>query len=45
MAKKLTTAKAKKILRDGIIRGKRLTSRQKKFFEAISGGQRPRKKK
>jgi len=42
---KLTRAKAKKILRDGKIRGKPLTARQKRFFGAIVGGQRPRKKR
>lgn len=42
--KKLTSAKAKKILREGVARGKKLTSRQKKFFGAIAGGQRRRKK-
>ena len=45
MAKKLTRIKAKKILRDGIIRKKRLTKKQMKFFGAIAGGERPRKKK
>lgn len=42
---KLTKAKAKKILRDGKIRGKPLTARQKRFFGAIAGGQRPRRKR
>lgn len=42
--KKLTKAKAKKILKDGKIRGKKLTAKQKKFFGAISGGQRPRRR-
>ena len=38
MARKLTKAKAKKILRDGEIGGKKLTARQKRFFGHIAGG-------
>jgi hypothetical protein len=34
MAKKLTKAKARKILRDGKVHGKRLTKKQRKFFGA-----------
>jgi len=34
---KLTSAKAKKILRDGTIRGKKLTGRQKMFFGVRAG--------
>lgn len=34
----LTSAKAKKILRDKEVRGKRLTGRQKRFFGLIAGG-------
>jgi hypothetical protein len=33
--------KAKKILRDGEIRGKPLTARQKRFFGLIAGGKIP----
>ncbi len=44
MAKKLTSVKAKKILREGVAQGKKLTGKQKRFFGAIAGGQRPRKK-
>lgn len=33
-----TIAKAKKILKDGSIRGKALTSKQKGLFGAIAGG-------
>lgn len=44
MAKKLTSAKARKILRDKKVRGKSLTKKQKRFFGAIAGGQRPRRK-
>ena len=45
MAKKLTRAKAKKILRDKTIRGKKITEKQRKFFGAISSGQKPRRRK
>lgn len=40
MARKapVTKAKAKKILRDGEIRGKKLTARQKRFFGLLAGG-------
>ena len=44
-AKKLTSAKAKKIMMDGAVRGHKLTKKQKKFFGAIAGGQKPRVKK
>lgn len=43
MAKKLTSAKAKEILRDGTIRGKAISSKQKDFFGAIAGGQQPKR--
>jgi hypothetical protein len=43
--KKLTVAKAKKILRDGKVHGKPLTARQKRFFGARAGGQRLRRKR
>jgi hypothetical protein len=36
MAKKLTKAKARKILRDGSVHGKKLTKKQKRFFGARS---------
>ncbi|MBI4009130.1 hypothetical protein HY357_02765 [Candidatus Roizmanbacteria bacterium] len=39
---KLTSAKAKKILSDGTVRGKKLTGKQKKFFGAVAGGQKPK---
>lgn len=42
--KKLTSSKARKILREGKTRGKKLTGKQKKFFGAVAGGQKPRKK-
>lgn len=37
MAKKVSKFKARKILRDGVIRGKRLTKRQRGFFGARAG--------
>jgi hypothetical protein len=44
-AKKLTSGKAKKILSDGTVRGHKLSAKQKKFFGAIAGGQKPKAKK
>ena len=44
-AKHLTSAKAKKIMRDGMVRGHKLTKKQMKFMGAIAGGERPRRKK
>jgi hypothetical protein len=38
---KLTKGKAKTILREGRARGKKLSKKQKKFFGAIAGGQKP----
>jgi len=40
--KKLTTAKAKKILKHGEVHGKPLTKKQKAFMGAVAGGQKPR---
>jgi len=40
---RLTAAKAKKILRDDQVRGKALTRKQKKFFGAVAGGEKPRR--
>jgi len=40
---KVSSAKAKKILRDGSVRGHALTTKQKGFFGAIAGGSRMRK--
>lgn len=42
--KKLTKAKAKKILSHGSVRGKKLTPKQKRLFGARAGGQKLRKK-
>lgn len=44
MAKKLTKAKARKILRDGSVRGHKLTAKQKRFFGARAGGAKRKKK-
>jgi hypothetical protein len=43
MAKKLTAAKAKKILKEGRARGRKLSAKQKRFFGAVAGGQKPRR--
>jgi hypothetical protein len=43
--KKLTSTKARQILRDNSAQGHPLTARQKRFFGAIAGGQKPRRKK
>jgi len=45
MAKTLTKKKAKTILREGEVRGKKLTKRQKGFFGARAGGAPVRRKK
>jgi hypothetical protein len=45
MSKHLTQAKAKKILHDKKVRGKKLTTKQRKLFGAVAGGQKPRRKK
>lgn len=45
MAKKLTAKKAKKILKDGSVRGRKLSAKQKRFFGAIAGGQRPKRRR
>ena len=42
---KLTSSKARTILKEGKARGHRLTKKQKRFFGAIAGGQRPRKRR
>jgi len=44
MAKKLTSAKAKKILKDRSVKGHPLTAKQKKFFGAIAGGAKPKRR-
>ena len=45
MARKLSSSKAKEILRDNSAQGHALTGKQKRFFGAIAGGQKPRKAK
>ncbi len=42
---KVTKAKARKILRDGSVRGKRLTAKQKRFFGARASGVRRKRGK
>jgi len=39
MAKRLTKAKAKKMLRENQAQGKPLTKKQKGYFGAVAGGQ------
>jgi hypothetical protein len=41
MAKALTTAKAKQILTDNSAQGHPLTAKQKRFFGAVAGGEKP----
>ena len=43
--KKLTKAKARKILKDGTVRGHALTKKQRGYFGIIAGGGKPRSKK
>jgi len=45
MPHKLTKKKAKKILRHGSVRGKKLNKAQKGFFGARAGGKPTKKKK
>lgn len=40
--KKLTAKKARTILRDGSVRGHKLTGKQKRFFGWKAGGSKPR---
>jgi len=40
----LTSAKAKEILRDDEVGGTPLTAKQKRFFGAVAGGERPRRR-
>lgn len=44
MAKELTPDKARKILRDKSVKGRKLTAKQKRFFGLIAGGGRPDKR-
>lgn len=43
--KGITKAKARKILRDKKVRGKKLTAKQKRFFGARAGGASIRRKR
>ncbi len=45
MDKRLTKAKARKILRDRSVRGKKLTKKQRGLFGAKAGGQKLRRKR
>ena len=45
MAKRITKAKARKILKDGKVRGKKLTAKQKRFFGLVAGGGKPTRQK
>jgi|TARA_R100000501_G_C2533567_1_gene55452 hypothetical protein len=45
MAKKLTRNKAKKILKDGSVRGKKLSKRQRGMLGAVASGKRVRTRK
>jgi hypothetical protein len=42
-AKKLTSKKARTILKDGEVKGHKLTKKQKRYFGAIAGGAKPKK--
>jgi len=44
-SKKLSSSKAKKMLKDGKVKGRELTARQKRFFGSIAGGGKSSKKK
>lgn len=41
--KGLTAKKARKILKDGTVRGHKLTTKQKHYFGAVAGGAKPKK--
>ena len=45
MAKKLTAAKAKIILKEGVAQGHKLTPKATRFMGWVAGGRKPRKKK
>ncbi len=44
MSKKLTKSKARKILKEGVARGKKLTAKQRRFFGARASGSAVRRK-
>lgn len=41
---RLSSEKAKKILKDGNIRGKKITPKQRGYFGLIAGGRKPKKR-
>jgi len=43
MAKKLTSEKAKEILRDGTVHGKPLTAKAKRYMGWVAGGRKKRR--
>lgn len=45
MTKKLTKTKAKKMLSEGVAKGKKLTKKQKAYFGLVASGKKPKKKK
>lgn len=45
MSDKVSSSKARKILRDGSVRGHKLTGAQKRYFGLIAGGGKPTKVK
>lgn len=45
MARKLSSAKARKILRDKSVRGHRLTSKQRRYMGWVAGGRKSRSRK
>lgn len=45
MAKTLTKKKAKTILREGEVRGKKLTKRQRGLFGLVASGKKPTRRK
>ena len=40
----LTESKAKKMLKEGVVRGKKLSKKQKGLFRLIASGKKPRQK-
>lgn len=45
MPRKLGQKKARKMLRHGKVRGRKITPRQRKFFGWVAGGRKPRKRR
>jgi hypothetical protein len=42
--RRLTQSKAAKMLKDKTVKGKAITTKQRKFFGAIASGKKPRRK-